>query len=279
MRLKDPEGLKREFLDVSTPGTSKYGKHLSLQQVQERFGPAAAEKKAVVEFLQQIPGATVHGWDLPGDMLQVEAPVSAVEQSLQTKLSYRVLQHQKGASRMRILKADAPIYLPEHLHQFVSFISLNTPITHVEKSAAKSNSGIESEAIGTRLTSDGKASILNPRGSVAVSRGNEEAILTFPLYCTAGQLNDYYPPCPDYNLSLAVSVYSYAPASSASDLVLQNSNPTVFTFDKSALYCANTYTAATCGVNGVGTDAKNCNCMLNVCMEINLHFDITYILI
>lgn len=278
LKLKDGDSLNQEFLDISTPGSPKYGKHLNIHEIQSKFGPNTAEKMEVVTFFESIPGAKVNGRNLPGDFITIEAPISAVEDMLETKLSWRVHRHQ--LSKSRSLRADKAISLPDRVQSLISFISLNTPIAHVttgdvlkreeqmkelvskDRSYLPIPKRVEKKEVKTKRTSKA-VGIQTPSDEVFISRGNEEAIISFPLYCN-GELNDYNPPCPDLEISLAVSIYSYSNSPLASDYdssYLLDTDPTVFTFPKASVYCANSYTAKDCGVNGPTTDATNCTCM------------------
>jgi Pro-kumamolisin, activation domain len=136
LKLRNVDAMREEFLAVSTPSSDLYGKHLTLQAVQEKYGPLKEDKARIMAYFASIPGAKLDkdpASDM-GDMFIVTAPIHAIETKLSTKLSWR--QHTLSDSRTsKALRADTDINIPDDISQHLSFVSLNSPITQVIASA------------------------------------------------------------------------------------------------------------------------------------------------
>ena len=127
LKHRDSKALRKELLDVSMPSSSKYGKHLSVTEIRSKFSPKQHEFDRVFDFFNDIPGAFVES-NKVGSMLQVTAPLQSVEQHLMTKLAW--FRHTDEDTPKRSLRAVFGLYIPVELQRIISFISLNSPISH-----------------------------------------------------------------------------------------------------------------------------------------------------
>ena len=127
LKHKDIDALKKELLDVSMPSSSKYGKHLSVNEIRRKYSPTQEEFDGVLDYFSNIPGAVVES-NKVGSMLQVRAPLQAVERHLMTKLAW--FRHADEDTPKRSLRAITGLYVPKELQHIISFISLNSPISH-----------------------------------------------------------------------------------------------------------------------------------------------------
>ena len=127
LKHRDSKALRKELLDVSMPSSSKYGKHLSVTEIRSKFSPKRHEFDRVFDFFNDIPGAFVES-NKVGSMLQVTAPLQSVEQHLMTKLAW--FRHTDEDTPKRSLRAVFGLYIPVELQRIISFISLNSPISH-----------------------------------------------------------------------------------------------------------------------------------------------------
>ena len=127
LKHRDSKALKKELLDVSMPSSSKYGKHLSVTEIRSKFSPKQHEFDRVFDFFNDIPGAVVES-NKVGSMLQVTAPLQSVEQHLMTKLAW--FRHTDEDTPKRSLRAVLGLYIPIEVQRIISFISLNSPISH-----------------------------------------------------------------------------------------------------------------------------------------------------
>ena len=99
--------LKHELLAVSTPSHERYGQHQTAAQVRATYAPAAAVAEQVVTYFQGIAGADVV-LNTVGTMLQVTAPVAAIEAHLDTALAWHVhSDHAEDLSAALARTADA----------------------------------------------------------------------------------------------------------------------------------------------------------------------------
>ena len=142
---RTPAKMKEEFLAVSTPTNVQYGKHLQVDQIQAKYSPIGEDAQALVGFFEKIDSAVVQ-LNKVGTMLLVTAPIAAIEDYLSTSLAWHVHEDDWAALALsstttdvsaslprikRSLRATSPIQnVPDEIGQFISFISLNTPISH-----------------------------------------------------------------------------------------------------------------------------------------------------
>jgi subtilase family serine protease len=134
LELHDKDVMHDTLMQVSDPAHAKYGSYWTAEQLSARFGPTAEERETVLAFFRGIGGAEIQGGqeDFVGDMFEVTASVTSINAAMQTELawvSHRTRSTEKRA--MRAVRAVTPLTLPPHLHPLVSFLSLNSPVSHV----------------------------------------------------------------------------------------------------------------------------------------------------
>lgn len=146
LKHRHPSELKEELLAVSTPQNAKYGKHLSVDQIRSKYAPHEEDAWSVVHFFENMGEATVELNKL-GTMMLVTAPIAAIEEYLSTSLSWHV--HEDDLSKLhaatannedsisedlqrmkRSLRATSAMAIPDNVADHISFVSLNTPISH-----------------------------------------------------------------------------------------------------------------------------------------------------
>ena len=106
---------------VSDPDNSRYGQHLSLQDVQKLVRPSDESLDQVHEWLSE------HGIDQnqitysdAKDWLSIHVPVSTLEDMLQTK--YGVFRN-KHDGNLAVRTTNGAWHLPDHLHDHIDLIS------------------------------------------------------------------------------------------------------------------------------------------------------------
>jgi Pro-kumamolisin, activation domain len=127
LKHRDIDMLKKELLAVSMPKSGSYGKHLSAAEIRTKYAPLEEDLQRVVSFFEQIPGSYVE-LNKVGNMLQVNAPLQSVEQHLRTTLAW--FRHSDEDTPKRSLRATSALLIPEDVRKSISFISLNSPISH-----------------------------------------------------------------------------------------------------------------------------------------------------
>ncbi|KAK6356868.1 hypothetical protein TWF718_001208 [Orbilia javanica] len=120
-------GLKQRNLDkghdllmeISTPGSPKYGNHLSKAEVIEMFAPAAESEHIVIKWLEdsgfhpdRISISSNRQW------VQFDALVSEIEPLLRT--SYHIYEHGQSG---RLNVACDMYHLPEHVQEHIDYIT------------------------------------------------------------------------------------------------------------------------------------------------------------
>ena len=124
---RDVDKLKQNLLDVSMPRSGSYGKHLSISEIKSKYSPRKSELQKVVAFFSQIEGSIIEVNKI-GSMLSVRAPLQSIENGLNTKLGW--FKHSDDATPKRSLKAILPLNIPVDIQNIISFISLNSPVSH-----------------------------------------------------------------------------------------------------------------------------------------------------
>jgi Pro-kumamolisin, activation domain len=250
LKLRNVDAMREEFLAVSTPSSDLYGKHLTLQAVQEKYGPLKEDKARVMAYFASIPGAQLDkdpASDM-GDMFIVTAPIHAIETKLSTKLSWR--QHTLSDSRTsKALRADTDINIPDDISQHLSFVSLNSPINN---HTPRGSRGIKQSASTQAVT---------------VSTGNEEVLVQFVPICANGQINVANPPCsnlgdPDQVPIIVASVTEHA--NSVSNPYLLNTDPTLVVFESANIFCYGTNTYEACDPATLAETNSTCKCSAKV---------------
>lgn len=127
LKHRDVGMLKKELLAVSMPKSGSYGKHLSVTEIRNKYAPLEEDLQRVVSFFEKIPGSYVEV-NKVGNMMQVNAPLQSVEAHLRTKLAW--FRHSDEDTPKRSLRATSALQIPEDVRKVISFISLNSPISH-----------------------------------------------------------------------------------------------------------------------------------------------------
>lgn len=109
--------LERHLNEVSDPFHSRYGQHLSAEEVNELVKPSTETSSLVHEWLSNhgISKADL-SYSPAGDWISIELPVAKIESLLDTK--YSVYEHTEGGYIVRTPEWS----LPEHLHEHVETI-------------------------------------------------------------------------------------------------------------------------------------------------------------
>ncbi|KAF7982625.1 hypothetical protein HWV62_27045 [Athelia sp. TMB] len=122
LKPRDISGLERVFYAVSTPGNSKYGKHLSQDEVAAFVRPSNLTTSLVTDWLASYliePTST----SFSGNTLQVSIPVSTASALLGA--DFHVFADDKsGKQAIRTLAYSIPTVLKghlEHVHPTINF--------------------------------------------------------------------------------------------------------------------------------------------------------------
>lgn len=257
LKTKNVEEMHNEFLSVSTPGSKSYGKFKSQEELMKKYGASQEEKALVEGFFSDMEGATVRSGE-HGDLIEVSAPLASIEVALQTRLSVRT--HSRKLTNKKSVRAASSMFIPDEIDELISFVSLNAPVNHVMPRAAK--------AIKEKEQRLAKEKAKNPQGAdtrvtdtqvVGVSSGNEEALISFQVYCGNGKINQQSPPClnapSDIVPTLSASVTQHN--NDIKNPFLIQTDPLVFPLAPSSVYCYNSYSHKTCR----GNEANNCTCL------------------
>ncbi|KAI1183607.1 tripeptidyl-peptidase 1 precursor [Nemania serpens] len=111
----DFAGLEKQLYEVSDPAHSRYGQHLTAEEVEEFVKPTKETSDLVHEWLGDH-GIVPSSYSAAKDWITVALPISDIERLLDTE--YHIFEHKDG-SRV----ARAPSWsLPSHLHAHIDTI-------------------------------------------------------------------------------------------------------------------------------------------------------------
>eukprot|EP01041_Mallomonas_annulata_P010211 gene10212-21288_t len=71
LKLRDSDDLRDELLSISNPESESYGKHLSIETINHKYGPSVEQQTVVMEYFRGIHGSVVES-NLHGDMIRVQ---------------------------------------------------------------------------------------------------------------------------------------------------------------------------------------------------------------
>lgn len=127
----DPTGLEKALYDVSSPGSDRYGKHLSKDEVAAFVRPSDRSNFLVKEWLtsHNLHATSV---SLTGDWLDVSIPVTKANELLNA--NFNVFKHREsGQQTIRTLSYAIPTVLKDHIslvHPTVKCVSISSSIKH-----------------------------------------------------------------------------------------------------------------------------------------------------
>ncbi len=276
LKLRDTDQMHQQLQAVSNPNSPSYGQYLTLEELNSRYSVSNSDRKKVVDYFSAIPGAQVHA-DQLSDMFEVSAPVSSIHTHFMTELNW--FSHAKGHIEAKSLRAVKPLAIPEDLHDLISFVSLNAPVSRVVPRAAKSLSKRRKEhlrgAMGQTQVQDNHfaAATKSELQLISIQPGNEEALATFRPFCglNATTTNQENPPCATAGVTNqpAITVTVTQHANILNNTYLIEQEPTVYNVPLSSIYCYNNVTHVACS----GADGSHCNCIakVRICFMINFY--------
>ncbi|KAG4435903.1 hypothetical protein IFR05_008597 [Cadophora sp. M221] len=111
--------LERHLHEVSDPDHTRYGQHLSFEEVNDLVKPADKTLDSVHEWLSDN-GISIHEYSPAKDWINVYIDVESAERLLDTK--YSVFKHEYGSQLVRTSEWS----LPTHLHEMIDTIQPTT---------------------------------------------------------------------------------------------------------------------------------------------------------
>jgi subtilase family serine protease len=126
MKLRNLHEIDTDLLSISDPSSVQYGKHLSIEAINEKYGPTTEEQNIVMNHFKGIKDSVIIS-NLHGDFFRVTAPVKHIESTLETELG---IHSHDSITTAKVVRAINPIMLPERISELISFISLNAPAGH-----------------------------------------------------------------------------------------------------------------------------------------------------
>eukprot|EP01041_Mallomonas_annulata_P008372 gene8372-17263_t len=87
LNIKSIERMRAEFLSISNPLSQNYSNYLSIEEINNKYGPTLEEQNVVINFFRSIEGAIVEP-NKHNDFLRITAKVEHIERILDTELDW-----------------------------------------------------------------------------------------------------------------------------------------------------------------------------------------------
>ncbi|KAH9059750.1 tripeptidyl peptidase A [Lactarius vividus] len=191
--------LEQHLIETSDPFHSRYGKHLSKEDVEALAAPHASSVDAVYEWLEShgIQKEEYHR-SPAGDWVTVRLPVAQAEKILGTE--FRVWKHTRDGD---VLVRTTEYSLPTHLDEHIELIQPTTAFNRAKGQRTTFRFTPASEMAPTSLSSDDKISVLGSGVTVDASCNT-----TITVSCLKQLYNavDYVPKATDKN-AIAITGY------------------------------------------------------------------------
>ncbi|OJD09984.1 hypothetical protein AJ78_08822 [Emergomyces pasteurianus Ep9510] len=108
------ETLEQNLMEISDPSHRRYGKHLSLNEVNRLVQTAPTTLNEVTTWLRETSSFPLHlSFSVSGDLISFNAPIGVVEQLFMAK--YSEYQHDDGSTIIRSLSWSIPANLVDHI--------------------------------------------------------------------------------------------------------------------------------------------------------------------
>ena len=139
LKYLNTDAMHQELMEVSTPGTNRYGQYLSVETLKAKYSMPKKAVSSVVSLFKSLENAEV-SLSESTDILKVTANVGAIQRVLRTTISPHVRMSSVDGNMIekRILRTTEPIQLPEGVSDSIAFISLNTPASSVGRASLSS---------------------------------------------------------------------------------------------------------------------------------------------
>lgn len=137
MNLRNTDEMHNELMEISNPRSSKYGKQLSVDEIAVKYGPSKEAIDEVKDFLSG-DGTSQVEFTIANEMIKVTSSVGYIEDHYKTELRFHSLDSTNSHTYkpVRALRAVKDITVPQKLHRYISFISLNNPINSLKDASS-----------------------------------------------------------------------------------------------------------------------------------------------
>ncbi|KAJ7781855.1 family S53 protease [Mycena maculata] len=176
-------GLETALLDVSTPSSANYGKHLTKEQVNAYVAPSVEALAAVQSWLSSN-NVTAASSGAAGDWLTVTIPVAKANALLAA--NYQTFQHlDSGKSYARTLSYSLPAEVAPHIDDIHPSTTFNKPasarpvLSVPQASKAVSSSASTAASCATTVTPSCLQSLYNIPTTPATESSNNIAVAGF----------------------------------------------------------------------------------------------------
>jgi len=127
LKQKNEGMVERHLIEVSDPGHSRYGQHLSAAEIDSIVSPTVETVGLVREWLH-AHDVTSYSSSPSNDWIYVVVPIEKAEQLLQTE--YSIFKHNDGSTVSRAPEWSLPLELHEHIDVVQPTTSFFRPGAH-----------------------------------------------------------------------------------------------------------------------------------------------------
>lgn len=130
LKHREDLDLEKELLHVSTPGSSRYGKHMSLAEINQLVAPHASTLEEVHAWLERygLEGTNI---TKGSDFLSVELTIGQAEELLMTE--YHQFQNANG----KVVSRTESYSVPEKISKILDFVAPTVQFPGVQAAAHK----------------------------------------------------------------------------------------------------------------------------------------------
>lgn len=118
--------FEQTLLDISTPGSANYGKHLKRDELKAMLRPEAKATDSIVAWLE-ASGIESEDIEDDGDWINFVATVSQAEKMMDTKFNVYRSEIRKNVQKIRTLEYS----IPTELHEFINMIQPTTRFAQI----------------------------------------------------------------------------------------------------------------------------------------------------
>ncbi|KAI1124400.1 peptidase S8/S53 domain-containing protein [Nemania abortiva] len=127
------EAGQAKLLDISSPGSPNYGRHMTADEVVDFFAPAQSTVNAIVEWLTTAGIAAERiGHSANKQWIQFDATVDEVENLLYAE--YFIWEHSSGTQDVSTEEYHVPKHIQEHIDYITPGIRLRTRTAQMQSS-------------------------------------------------------------------------------------------------------------------------------------------------
>ncbi|KAF4040590.1 Pro-kumamolisin [Phytophthora infestans] len=179
----DFNGMERVFYRVSDPAHTTYGQYLTQEQTDHLSRPAHGALGAVRHWVREFAHENNAGaFSTTSNLFKIPMKVKHAERLLNTQIYHYEAQETNSAptrKRRRLMRAATDVSVPEHLQDFVSFLSVNAHPLGLRALGAATSETAESTNNGGGTLAQVRQTYGIPDNLVVTNPSNTQCVPSF----------------------------------------------------------------------------------------------------